>query len=214
MESKKTVIFDFDGTLANSVELLFNLFNEHAEEFGYDKATWDEISALRRMSYKNAMKHKGVKVRHLPRMIITIGREMRQRMDEVSPYDGIVEVLENLQKDGYSIGVLTSNQAALVKDFFDAHNFPSFNFIVSEKTLFGKDKAIKRVLKRYELDQSEVVYVGDEPRDVAASHKAGIRIVGVTWGVGGPEGFEKQPPDVQVSKTSKLEKAIKDLLAD
>lgn len=211
MSGRATIIFDFDGTLANSLDLLFTLYNEHAEQFGYNPMKEDEFPTLRRLGYKKAMKAKKVKMRMLPRMLMVIGREMRQRMNEVEPYEGIVEVLRKLQTGGFSIGVLTSNQAPLVKEFFSRHDFPEFDFIVSEKTLFGKDKAIKRILRRFELDKQQVLYVGDEPRDVTACRKAGIPIIGVSWGLAGNEGFEKEQPNALVHSPQELLETLRSM---
>lgn len=210
MSGKTTVIFDFDGTLANSVDLMLQLYNSHAEEFGYLPIKKSEFPELRILGYRKAMKLKRVKMRKVPKMIMKLGKEMRQNMNEVKPYDGIVKVLKELKKSGFAIGILTSNQVELVSDFLKVHKFPEFDFLVSEKTLFGKDKALKRIMKRYSLEPGRVIYVGDEPRDVAASKKAKIRVVAVTWGLGGFEAFEKDRPDVLVSTPAKLFKSIID----
>jgi HAD superfamily hydrolase (TIGR01549 family) len=204
MAGNATVIFDFDGTLANSVDLMFRLYNDHAEQFGYVQMKREEFPEIRRMGYSKAMRLKKVKVRMLPKIILTLGKEMRASMDEVKPYVGIVETLHSLQKYGFSIGILTSNQAGLVDEFLKVHKFPEFDFVVSEKTLFGKDKALKRIFKRFGLDRDQVVYVGDEPRDVTASRKARIRSIAVTWGLGGTEAFEKEKPDILVSTPDEL----------
>jgi HAD superfamily hydrolase (TIGR01549 family) len=209
MSIQKTIIFDFDGTLANSVDLIFDLYNEHATEFGYDPVTWDEIPSLRRMSYAKAMKTKKVKARRLPKILLTLSKEMHSRMDDVRPYAGIVNVLNELQRLGFSIGVLTSNQTPLVSAFFKKHSFPPFDFIVSEKTIFGKDKALKRIIKRYGLNADQIIYVGDEPRDVTASRKASVQVIGVSWGIAGIEGFEKVAPDTLVHTPAELLAAIK-----
>ncbi len=211
--SRATVIFDFDGTLANSIDLVFRLYNKHAEQFGYLPLTKQEFPSLRKLGYKKAMKAKNIRYSMFPRIVLTIGREMRQHMDEVLPYEGIVSMLEGLRHSGFSIGVLTSNQAPLVKEFFRKHNFPDFDFVVSEKTLFGKDKALKRILKRHELSREQVIYVGDEPRDVTASHKAGIQVIGVSWGLGGVEGLQPAKPDVLVHSPTELLDTIKNLAA-
>jgi phosphoglycolate phosphatase len=129
---------------------------------------------------------------------------MKQHMDEVMPYDGIVKSLRTMQQQGTSIGVLTSNNAVLVKDFFAAHNFPEFDFVVSEKTLWGKEKALKRIMKRHKLIRERVVYVGDEPRDINASKKAKIISIGVTWGAGGKESMDITPPDYVVTDEDEL----------
>ncbi len=211
MAGNATVIFDFDGTLANSVDLMFRLYNDHTEQFGYLPMKREEFPEIRRMGYAKAMRTKKVKVRMLPRIIMTLGKEMRASMDEVKPYEGIVDMLYGLQKYGFSIGILTSNQAGLVDDFLKAHKFPEFDFVVSEKTLFGKDKALRRIFKRFGLDRDQAVYVGDEPRDVSASRKARIRSIAVTWGLGGHEAFEKVKPDILVSTPEELLQKIIDL---
>lgn len=211
MSGRATVIFDFDGTLANTVDLVVRLYNEHSDEFGYQEIEQSEFPMLRRMGYKKAMKLKGIRYGAVPKMLLKIGREMRQHMGEVEPYDGVVEVLEKLRSDGFSIGVLTSNNAALVKDFFNRHSFPKFDFIVSEKTYFGKEKALKRIMKRFELRKEQVLYIGDEPRDVTACHKAGIQVIAVTWGIGGEESFEKNIPSELVRSPQELLDTIEKL---
>jgi phosphoglycolate phosphatase len=208
MSGINTVIFDFDGTLANSVDLMFELYNSHVDEFGYLPIEREEFSELRRMGYAKAMRLKKVKARRLPKIALTLSREMHDRMDVVSPYEGIVEMLKRLKREGMTIGVLTSNQTLLVNEFFNKHSFPDFDFVVSEKTIFGKDKALKKIIKRFELEKSQILYVGDEPRDVTASRRAKIKVIGVSWGLAGKEGFEKIKPDYLVNDTNQLEERI------
>lgn len=211
MRQVKTIIFDFDGTLANSVDLIFDLYNSHTSEFGYLPVERAEFSALRRMGYAKAMRLKKIKARRLPKIAMVLSKEMQKKMNVVVPYDGIVKVLEELQSQGYSVGVLTSNQASLVQEFFKKHNFPEFDFVVSEKTIFGKHKALRKIIKSYGLKKDDVIYVGDEPRDVVASKKAGVKVIGVLWGLGGAEGFEKNLPDFTADKPSDILKVIKNL---
>jgi phosphoglycolate phosphatase len=200
----KTVIFDFDGTLANTVSLVGRIYNEHAQDFGALPVDLNNLSAYRRLGYKGAMKKANIRWTVLPRLVLFIGKEMKAHMGEVEPYPGIVALLHKLKQDGISIGVLTSNNEQLVRDFFEAHSFPDFDFVVSEKTMFGKEKALKRIMKRRKLALHETVYVGDEPRDVTGSHKAGIKIIGVSWGLAGREGFQDTVPDVIVDTSQEL----------
>jgi phosphoglycolate phosphatase len=214
MSERGTIIFDFDGTLANSVDLIFDLYNSHTEEFGYLPVHKHEFPELRRMGYAKAMRLKKIKARRLPKIIATLSKEMRKSMDKVYPYEGIVELLTTLRLEGFSIGVLTSNQASLVQEFFKKHSFPNFDFVVSEKTIFGKDKALKKIIRSFALEKQRVLYVGDEPRDVTASHKAGIRVIGVSWGLAGVEGFEVIAPDVLVHTPKELLTTIKKFLQE
>ncbi len=208
MGKNLTVIFDFDGTLANTMDLVMSIYNEHAESFGSLTVDKSELTELRRLGYKKAMKAKKIRWSMLPRMVLFLSKEMKLRMDEVPPYPGVVEMLKKLQEKGVSIGVLTSNNAQLVQDFFKSNNFPLFDFIVSEKTLFGKEKALKKIMKRHDLNKDDVIYVGDEPRDVVSCNKAGVKIYGVAWGFAGEEGLEATPPDKLVYSSDELFKEI------
>ncbi len=210
MSDKKTVIFDFDGTLANTLDLVARIYNDNAGSFGAKQIDLSNMPHYRRLGYKKAMKEAGIRWTVLPKLVLFISREMKKHMGEVKPYEGIVPTLKKLQSDGVSIGVLTSNNAGLVHDFFKAHDFPTFDFVVSEKTLFGKEKALKRILKRHGLQREQVLYVGDEPRDITSCNKAGIKVIGVTWGVGGKEALAITKPDFQVDTALELYQTIQD----
>ncbi len=212
---KQVVIFDFDGTLADSIGLAIRLYNKHAEHFKVQPIALGELAQLRKMAgqqgYIKTVKSKGVKLSKVPIMVLTIGREMRAHMNEVKPYDGIVQALEELKADGYRLGVLTSNQEHLVREFLETHSYPLFDFIVSEKTLFGKDKALKRIMKKFVLDRQEVIYVGDEPRDIIASGKAGVACIGVTWGLAGKDGLSKTSPTATIDDPKQLVATVRSL---
>jgi len=212
---KQVVIFDFDGTLADSISLAVRTYNEHAEHFGADKVTDDELPALRNavrdLGYAKALKTKHIRLSRLPAMVLTISKDMRAHMSEVKPYDGIIVALETLKAKGYRLGVLTSNQEHIVREFLETHQYPLFDFIVSEKTLFGKDKALKRIIKKFALDRRGVVYVGDETRDTAACKKADVDVIGVSWGIAGPDGFAKAQPTILIHGPSELVTAVDSL---
>ena len=212
---KEVVIFDFDGTLANSISLAIRLYNKHAAHFKALPVDEDELPALRKMvrehGYAKTLKSKNVHLRKLPNMVLTISREMRLHMSEVKPYDGIVEALQELKARGYRLGVLTSNQEPIVREFLETHQYPLFDFIVSEKTLFGKERALRKIMKKFALDRRGVVYVGDEPRDISACRKADISSIGVSWGLAGVDGLGKTPPDIMVHSPKEILKAVKNL---
>jgi phosphoglycolate phosphatase len=212
---KQVVIFDFDGTLANSISLAIRLYNDRAAHFGALPVAESELPELRKavrdMGYAKAMRLKHVRLSRLPAMVLTISKAMRSHMSEVKPYEGIIEALEELKAKGYRLGVLSSNQEHLVREFLETHQYPLFDFIVSDKTLFRKDKALKRIMKKFALDTRGVVYIGDEPRDVVACNKADIDVIGVAWGLAGVDGFAKTRPTKLIMTADQLVPTIESL---
>jgi len=79
-----------------------------------------------------------------------------------------------------------------------------FDFIYSDGSLFGKGKILKRVLKKYEFFKRNVVYVGDEVRDIDAAREAGIKIVSVSWGFNSKEVLGSNKPNYIVDTPAEL----------
>jgi phosphoglycolate phosphatase len=81
------------------------------------------------------------------------------------------------------MGILTSNSIENVNLFLETQGLRgSFNFVSSTSKLTGKSKHLRAIRKTFSLRHEEMLYVGDEIRDVKASHKAGIDCAAVTWG--------------------------------
>jgi phosphoglycolate phosphatase len=108
--------------------------------------------------------------------------------------------------------VLTSNDQNLVTAFLESHGFPEFDFIVHERAIFGKDRALNKIVKRHHLDKAQTVYVGDEPRDIQAAHKAGLKSIGVSWGVGGRESLEPAAPTILIDDAKDLLPVVREIL--
>jgi phosphoglycolate phosphatase len=207
----KYCIFDFDGTLANSIALGLEVYNEYAHKYKSDPIRIEEFPELRKHTYAEAMRMNHIRLSVLPAMILQLRKVMKGRMESVQPYDGIVPALEELTRLGYKLAVVTSNAADIVEQFLERHNFPPFEFVWAEKNLFGKDKALRHIVKRKKISREQMIYVGDEPRDVVACKKVGIRVIGVSWGLGGRQGFHISEPDLLIDAINQLTKAVEQL---
>ncbi len=208
MMQKPTIIFDFDGTLADTITVALKVYNELAPKMRSLPITVDEFPRLRTMSYKQIIREKRLNWLRLPWLLRIVPKRMKVYASEIQPYPGIVSLIATLQNEGYQVGVLSSNQPEFLNAFFETHKFPRFEFIVSERSLFGKDRALRKLIAKYELDRTRLVYVGDEPRDVTACRKAGVKVIGVTWGLGGHEGLAQAEPDAYADTVAELQKLL------
>ena len=205
----KTIIFDFDGTLADTLTAGIAIYNSIATEYGCLKVPQEKIEDLRSKRPQEFLADFGVTFFKLPKILLRMRDELNTKMRTIEEIPGIVQQIINIHNAGYSLGVLTSNSQDNVKSFLQRYHVDKlFNFIFSEKHIFGKHKAIKRLLKKNKLSTSDVIYVADETRDIEAAHKAGIKIISVSWGFNTKNILEALKPDTLIHKPSELISAI------
>jgi len=189
-------IFDFDGTLADTLGETRRIFNEIAPEYGIRPVCEEELHELRHLSLKDLLSHLKIPKRRVPALISRGTGMMRANIASMPIIPGMAEVVRELRKHSECLGILTSNITANVETFLEAHGLSNeFNFISSTSKLTGKAKHLKAIRKTFSLRNEEMLYVGDELRDIKASRKAGIRVAAVTWGFNSRESLASEKPD-------------------
>ena len=201
----KTVIFDFDGTIANTLPKVFELYNRYSDEFSLPKINKKEAEELRSKSAFEIIKSFGISVIKIPGMANKVRKELNNSITEVKMFKGVAEVLQRIKSKGLQLGLLTSNSQENVEKYLGFYNVDKlFDFIHSEKSLFGKSATLGKLITRYKLDKNATVYVGDEVRDIDASRDNGIRIISVTWGFNTKKSLQENTPDYLVSKPAEI----------
>jgi phosphoglycolate phosphatase len=208
--TQKVIIFDFDGTIADTVDALVTIANRLALEFGYVPINSQELVLLRNLTAREIIKYSGVSLFKIPFMVKKVKGELKHKIPELQPIDGINTALIELYNQGYHLGIITSNSQENVNQFLKCHNLDNlFNFIYSGVTIFGKTTIINNVLRQKQFKPEAVIYVGDETRDVESAKKANIKVIGVSWGFNSSEALSKQNPDFLIHHPSELLDAIK-----
>lgn len=177
----KTVIFDFDGTIADSLEVAISIYRELT---GDDrKMSPEEIEELRKLPLIKVVQSIGVPIWKVPLLLRKGRKVMHGRLGEIQVFEGLPAVCERLHKEGYSLKIVSSNSVENVQTFLKKHNMEGyFSEIHGSVGLFTKARVLKKIMKKEKLHPCTVCYVGDEARDIVASKKAGIQIVSVAWG--------------------------------
>jgi phosphoglycolate phosphatase len=202
------MIFDFDGTIADSFESVLVVLNGLSEEFGYRRATREELPALRAMSAREVAKTLGVAWHQLPRIATRARQEMARSIGDVPPCAGIPEALAQLRARGVRLGMLTSNSRVNVDSFLSKNPALEFDFISTGSGLFSKHRRLKRVLAQQGLAVADACYVGDEVRDIEAAQQLGLRMIAVSWGYCTPELLASLSPDHLVRTAAELVQLI------
>ncbi len=68
------------------------------------------------------------------------------------------------------------------------------SFVYSDSSIWGKHVVFNHLLKTHRFEPAEVVYVGDEVRDIQACKKSGIKMVAVSWGFNARELLQNEQP--------------------
>jgi len=207
-----TIIFDFDGTIADSFDTILAVTNRLAVEFGYDPASPEEIKNLQNLSSREILKQSRIPMYKLPHLLRRLKREMEQEIDHIQPFPGILEALRELQRQDYTLGILTSNTEENVSFFLERYQALNlFLFVQSSVTLFGKSRCINQLLRSYSLAQQSVIYVGDETRDIEAARRSKIKVLSVGWGFNSVQALTEAQPDYLIREPGELLGAIAQL---
>ncbi|MEM8954635.1 MAG: HAD-IA family hydrolase [Verrucomicrobiota bacterium] len=207
VKARRLIIFDFDGTLAATLEAGFSLVNELAPEYGFEPISQERALELRAMRTREAIMSLGIPARSIPKLLKEVRAALRNRMDEIRPVEGIVEALTALRGRGVRLGILTSNSKENVRIFLDHWGMGGmFDFVTAGSTLFGKVRLLRRAheAEAVGLELGDVLYVGDETRDIHAAQRAGMRSVAVSWGLNTRGALEAVGPDVILDEPADL----------
>ena len=200
----QVIIFDFDGTLADTIDILLSITNRLSAEFGFKSATKEELAQLSNLNSWQILQYSGISIFKFPLLIRRLKGELHSEIPHIQLFPGIKEVLLELKKRGFQLGIITSNSrenvlASLAKNGLQ----DTFTFIYSGST-FGKHKVINKWLRIENINPQKVVYVGDEVRDIDAAKKTGIKVIAVGWGFNSQEALAAQNPDFLIERPQEL----------
>ncbi len=213
MSHPQHIVFDFDGTIADTFSMAMDTFNPVARELKLREIAAEDFDMIRSQRSQELMKTFGVSRWRLTKVMLRLRREMTKAIDQTKVIEGMREALTEMQKEGYQLGILTSNSMENVQMFLELHEMSHlFNFIYSGKNLFGKKKVMLKMMRREKIDRERIVYVGDETRDVEASHKARIPVIAVTWGLNNRDVLKKSKPTRLTDNPQELLPFVKELL--
>jgi len=201
---KPFLIFDFDGTLAQTFEAILEILRPMSKDFGLDAISEKDIREFREKGARWMIKEFKIPLIKILKIGKKVRKDLYKDIANLSSFVGLKEVLRELKKRKYGLGILTSNSKDNVKRFLQKNDLDFFEFIYSDSSLFGKDKVLKKLLKNFNLKSEEVVYFGDEIRDVQAALKLNIKIVAVSWGFNTKKALKKYKPTYLIEKPTEI----------
>lgn len=184
-----TVIFDMDGTILNTLEDLKDSLNYALDQMGYPSRTLDEVRMFvgngARLLIERAVPA-GTTKEACDKCLEIYGKHYATNMqNKTRPYDGILDLLEELKDRNYKLAIVSNKFDASVKALCKDHYDEYIKVAIGESQNVARKPApdsVYTAMKELGSKGEESIYIGDSDVDVETAHNAGLKCVGVTWG--------------------------------
>ena len=190
----KLAIFDFDGTLADSLPWLLQIVNQVADRYDFRRVSPHELETLRGAAPREMLAHVGLPVWKLPLVARHVRKLMARDIEQIQLFPGVPEMLEALARGGVELAIVTSNSKNNVRRILGPHHAGFIRHYACNASMFGKRRKLRGVIRASGVARHEIISIGDEVRDVHASHAEELAFGAVTWGYASPEALLAYKP--------------------
>lgn len=179
----KGIIFDIDGTLTSTNELIFASFNHITEKYLGKRYSSDEIVSLFGPTEDQIlMEMCGDNYLHAKKDYYDFYAHNHHMADL---YPGIIDILANLKNNSILLSIYTGKgREAAVITLKKLEIYDYFDLIITGddvKNHKPSAEGIELFINNFNLDKDHVLMIGDSPADVKAARAAGVKIVSVLW---------------------------------
>jgi phosphoglycolate phosphatase len=187
----------------DTVRRTLHTFNKLAERYGFRPV--ENAVAARTLTTLDFLKEHKIPLSKLPAVIREFRLTQRGQMEAVRLFPGLLDTLQAIHQKGCHLGVLSSNAKENILACLRANRGADlFDFVVGYTRLFGKARAIRRILKTKVMKPDELLYVGDETRDIEAARTAGVDVAAVTWGFHAEEVLAGNSPTYLIREAAEI----------
>lgn len=214
----RTVIFDLDGTILNTIEDLAAAGNWVCRQNGWPEHSVDRFKSMVGHGIPNLVSQFIPDNRRSPLLMASAlsqftGYYGAHNTEKTTPYPGIPAMLERLRAGGVRMAVY-SNKADEFSREIVAHYFPGTFHLVRGKVNSVPVKpdptGVRQVLAELGASAAETLFVGDSSVDIQTAHNAGMRACGVTWGFRSRESLAEAGADFMADTAEELASVILD----
>jgi len=193
MTRYRLAIFDFDGTLADSLDWFRASFQETIARFDLAPVSPEELEGMRGLSAREIMARLKVSMWQLPVIVSDMRKRKLAAASETSLFAGIPAMLADLQRLGVKTAIVSSDSEASVRQVLG----PTASLITRfdcGAAVFGKHWKFRRVARKLGAKPTETICIGDEIRDIEAADAASMDSGAVAWGYALPAALQAAKP--------------------
>ncbi|MFC4161385.1 HAD hydrolase-like protein [Chitinimonas lacunae] len=202
--SYQLAIFDFDGTLADSMAVFVEVFNELAQVYRYRPVVAEEIPELRRHGARELIKHFGISRWRVPLLAYRFRAEMKRRLNAIALFDGIAELLRELSARGVRLAIVSANRHDTIRQVLGPDIASLISHFECGTSIFSKTAKLRTTLKVCRAEAAGAIYIGDQITDLESARRARIACGAVAWGYGELESLKACAPDMVFDRVDEL----------
>lgn len=212
----RTVIFDLDGTILDTIEDLAGAGNWVCRQNNWPEHSLEEFKAMVGHGIPNLVAQFSPKEFRSPLLVVNTLSQFNtyygaHNMDATAAYPGVQPLLERLKAAGVQMAVY-SNKADEFSKVIVEHYFPGVFHLVQGKVhgvpVKPDPTGVHSVMKALGASAEETLFVGDSSVDIETGHNAGMRTCGVTWGFRSRASLEEAGAEFLADTMEELEHVI------
>ncbi|WP_270180086.1 pyrophosphatase PpaX [Alkalihalobacillus sp. CinArs1] len=202
-----TILFDLDGTLINTNDLIMASF-KHTFEHYYPGLYSDEelVNFIGEPLYHTFEKHDRERAEEMVQFYRNHNIENHDRL--VTEFDGVFETVKTLSENGYKLAIVTSKMRNTVEMGLKLTKLDQFFPVVITVEEVENPKPhpeqLNTAMKMLCSSTENAIMVGDSQYDILAGQNAGVKTVGVSWTIKGREFLSSYNPDHMLDHMSEL----------
>ena len=208
----KLVIFDFDGTLADTKENIILTFQMTMKELGVEIKSRQECAATIGLTLEDAFKvlYPGMAAEKYILLRDTYRRIFKENRKILVPglFPEVMETLEELRRRGYLMSIASSRLSPSLQSFLEDMKIAHlFEYAIGGDNVEHPKPApdaVLQILRHYNLSAEEAFVVGDMPFDINMATNAGVKSCGVTWGNADAAQLKESGANYVIDKMSQL----------
>ena len=206
----KLVVFDYDGTIVDSFEIVYNIQRKLEKKFNLGIFTSKKaLKDIYMTNFYTGIKKK-YKKKDLSQYKVECEKLNIQAADKMKVFKNLKQVLRKLKKK-YKMVIVSSSFNSVMKKALKKNGIDFFSQILGTEAGESKVEKIKKCIKNFKLKPKEIVYVADTVGDIKEAKKAKVKTIGVTWGYHCKKRLSKAKPNKIINKPQQLIKAVEDL---
>lgn len=207
MKKYNTVLFDLDGTLLDTNELIISSFLHTLEQFHPGEYAREDVFQFMGPSLKETFG--SINPERAEEMISTYVTHNRAKHDElVEVFDGVYETVKKLHENGFKLAIVTTKMRKTVNMGLELSKLtPFFPVVVTFEDVSNTKphpEPLQLALNKLGATADEAIMVGDNHHDIDGGKNAGVDTVGVAWSVKGKEHLATYSPDFIIDSMDEL----------